>query len=326
LKAFEEREAKKQKMVTESSSPVEEVRPLVAFKSCLENFGCLEYIENFEFDAKSEKGMISKRQRMMNFPKYLLVQLGRYVVTPGEWVAKKLDAEVDVPEIIDLNFLRANGPQIGECVFEEKNEEKVAEKVKIVPSEAIVSQLLEMGLNSNGSQKAALATNNLGAEAAMEWYFSHSNDPDFELPIDETEGKNEIEIDSNGIKELMSYGFQEKYVMAALKTNAGNQQKAAELLFNSMDNLESIVASSQETSKNKPPTSEEIYCELSDGDGKYQLVGFVSHIGKQICSGHYVAHIKRDGKWVIYDDTKVALSEATPFRHGYMYLYSRLDG
>ena len=51
----------------------------------------------------------------------------------------------------------------------------------------------------------------------------------------------------------------------------------------------------------------------------------VSHIGKNTGSGHYVAHIKRDGKWVIYNDEKVALSENPPLQHAYLYLFQRTD-
>ena len=59
------------------------------------------------------------------------------------------------------------------------------------------------------------------------------------------------------------------------------------------------------------------------GPGTYELVGFVSHIGKNTGSGHYVAHIKKDGRWVIFDDQKVALSAEPPLDLGYLYLYRR---
>ena len=51
----------------------------------------------------------------------------------------------------------------------------------------------------------------------------------------------------------------------------------------------------------------------------------ISHIGKNTGSGHYVAHIKRDGKWVIFNDEKVALSEHPPIQHAYLYLFQRSD-
>lgn len=60
---------------------------------------------------------------------------------------------------------------------------------------------------------------------------------------------------------------------------------------------------------------------MLDGPGKYELVAIVSHIGSNIACGHYVAHVKKDGLWYIFNDEKVALSERLPIGHGYMYLY-----
>ena len=56
----------------------------------------------------------------------------------------------------------------------------------------------------------------------------------------------------------------------------------------------------------------------------YTLVGFISHIGKNTGSGHYVAHVKKDGRWVIFDDQKVAASDSPPLDLGYVYMYRRL--
>ena len=46
-------------------------------------------------------------------------------------------------------------------------------------------------------------------------------------------------------------------------------------------------------------------------------------MGKQTGSGHYVAHVKKDGQWAIFDDEKVARSEKTPFEYGYVYCFKR---
>ena len=55
------------------------------------------------------------------------------------------------------------------------------------------------------------------------------------------------------------------------------------------------------------------------------MIGTVSHIGKHTGSGHYVAHMKRGDKWVIFNDEKVAYCEAPPLEHAYMYLFQRND-
>jgi len=89
------------------------------------------------------------------------------------------------------------------------------------------------------------------------------------------------------------------------------------------DDLDGAIAAlSKETSSS---TSTPPKVSLDDGEGKYSLVGMVSHIGKNTGSGHYVAHLKRGDKWVIFNDENVAISETPPFPHAYLYLYQRVD-
>ena len=64
---------------------------------------------------------------------------------------------------------------------------------------------------------------------------------------------------------------------------------------------------------------------LEDGEGAYELVAIVSHIGKTTAAGHYVAHVKRGGRWVFCNDRSVTLSQATPFGRGFLYFYRRKD-
>lgn len=64
---------------------------------------------------------------------------------------------------------------------------------------------------------------------------------------------------------------------------------------------------------------------LSDGPGQYELVGIVSHMGRNTACGHYVCHLKKKDKWVIYNDEKVAISESPPRDLAYMYLFRRKD-
>ncbi len=46
-------------------------------------------------------------------------------------------------------------------------------------------------------------------------------------------------------------------------------------------------------------------------------------MGTSTMVGHYVCHIFKDGRWVIFNDEKVAQSENTPKDLGYIYLYKR---
>ena len=57
---------------------------------------------------------------------------------------------------------------------------------------------------------------------------------------------------------------------------------------------------------------------------EYKLVAFISHMGTSTMVGHYVCHILKDNRWVIFNDEKVKLSEHPPMDLAYLYLYKRL--
>ena len=54
----------------------------------------------------------SKRVRFGSFPPYLLLQLRRYYVA-ADWTPRKMEVLVEVPDRLDLEHLRAHGPQVG---------------------------------------------------------------------------------------------------------------------------------------------------------------------------------------------------------------------
>lgn len=55
-------------------------------------------------------------------------------------------------------------------------------------------------------------------------------------------------------------------------------------------------------------------------------MALVSHIGTSTQCGHYVAHVYKDGRWVIFNDNKVGASIDPPKDMGYLYFFSRIDG
>ena len=89
------------------------------------------------------------------------------------------------------------------------------------------------------------------------------------------------------------------------------------LILNLGEDAEPVSGATQESST--ASTS------LSDGTPKYKLVAFISHMGTSTMVGHYVCHILKEGRWVIFNDEKVSLSEKTPKKLGYLYLYERVS-
>ena len=64
---------------------------------------------------------------------------------------------------------------------------------------------------------------------------------------------------------------------------------------------------------------------MFDSNTEYRLKAFISHMGTSTDVGHYVCHILRDGRWVIYNDEKVAESKTPPRDLAYVYLYERVE-
>ena len=58
-----------------------------------------------------------------------------------------------------------------------------------------------------------------------------------------------------------------------------------------------------------------------DKPGVYKLQSFITHLGASVHAGHYVAHVEKEGKWVYFNDAKVAHTTDAPFGKGYMYFF-----
>jgi len=66
---------------------------------------------------------------------------------------------------------------------------------------------------------------------------------------------------------------------------------------------------------------------------KYRLKAFISHKGRSVHSGHYVAHIRfalpsGEEEWVLFNDEKVVKADKESVddlkQHAYLYIYERL--
>lgn len=121
----------------------------------------------------------------------------------------------------------------------------------------------------------------------------------------------------------MSMGFSRAHAVRALSAADNNVEGAVDWALNTPEDtatLHTLVESlPQSASAQKSKTGH-----LRDGAGKYQLIAFISHIGNHPSSGHYVSHILKDGRWVIFNDEVVALSEHPPKDLAYLYLYKRI--
>ncbi|XP_022028512.1 ubiquitin carboxyl-terminal hydrolase 14 isoform X1 [Helianthus annuus] len=306
LEEFHKLKAQKEAEGKDISSD-EIVRPRVPLSDCLDSFSHPEEVQGFYSTALKARTTAIKTAGLTSFPDYLVLHMRKFVMETG-WVPKKLDVYIDVDDVIDISHMRSKGLQPGEELLPEDagGEE---ESTKLLPNEDIVSQLASMGFNHLHCQKAAINTSNAGVEEAMNWLLSHMDDPDIDAPI-RKEAKNEV--DPSKVATLVSFGFDEEIARKALKASGGDIEKATDWIFNPSAAADAATSSSVDAT-------------LSDGDGKYRLIGLVSHMGTSTQCGHYVAHVYKEGRWVIFNDNKVGVSKNPPKDMAYLYFYERIQ-
>ncbi|KAG7402064.1 Ubiquitin carboxyl-terminal hydrolase 13 [Phytophthora boehmeriae] len=313
----------------------ERVVPIVPFEACIEKTLAPELIDDFLSSATGKKGQAQKTVRFQTFPRYLLVQMRRFYVAE-DWTPKKLEVVVNVPENFSLSRFVSTGLVDGEEVLLDAPTATTMGESTVAAAdtadEVLVAQLVSMGFSENGCKRAAIATGNSNAEAAMEWIFSHMEDADFNdppAPANSEPQSHDEPVNVEHVSNLMAMGFAEAHVKCALKQTSNSPDRAAEWLFSHMDDLDGAVAQCESEAGataigTAGDTGSAKRLDIT-GVGDYSLVGFVSHVGKNTNSGHYVCHMKKDGRWIIFNDDKVAVSEEPPLGAGYLYLFRRAD-
>lgn len=294
----------------------EVVRPRVSLKDCLDCFSAPEEVHDFYSTALMARTTAIKTAGLTSFPDYLVLHMRKFVMEEG-WVPKKLDVYIDVPETIDISSMRSNGIQPGEELLPDSAAGDGEQSTKLLADNDIVAQLVSMGFSQLHCQKAAINTSNSGVEAAMDWLLNHMNDPDIDAPI--SEHVQNPAIDQSKVDTLVSFGFEDKLARKALKESGGDVEKATEWIFS---NPSANTASDMDATTSSGAAVDPL---LPDGGGRYKLLGFVSHIGTSTHCGHYVAHIYKDGRWVIFNDEKVGVSKNPPMDMGYLYFFERLE-
>ncbi|MCD7462884.1 ubiquitin-specific protease ubp14 [Datura stramonium] len=292
------------------------VRPRVSLKDCLDCFSAPEEVHDFYSTALMHKTTAIKTAGLTSFPDYLVLHMRKFVMEEG-WVPKKLDVYIDVPETLDISSMRSNGIQPGEELLPDSAAGDGEQSMKVLADEGIVAQLVSMGFNLLHCQKAAINTSNSGVEAAMDWLLTHMNDPDIDAPI--SKNLQNPDIDQSKVGMLVSFGFEEKLARKALTASGGDVEKATEWIFSNPD---AGTASDMDVTTSSGAAVDPL---MPDGGGRYRLLGFVSHIGTSTQCGHYVAHIHKDSRWVIFNDEKVGVSKNPPLDMGYLYFFERLE-
>uniref|UniRef100_A0A8B9MMI1 Ubiquitin carboxyl-terminal hydrolase n=1 Tax=Accipiter nisus TaxID=211598 RepID=A0A8B9MMI1_9AVES len=334
--------------------PPELVRAKIPFSACLQAFSEPNNVEDFWSSALQAKSAGVKTSRFASFPEYLVVQIKKF--TFGlDWIPKKLDVSVDMPDFLDISHLRARGLQPGEeelpdiappIIIPDDAKDRMTnhfvESLDI--DESSVMQLAEMGFPLEACRKAVYYTGNLGAEVAFNWIIAHMEEPDFAEPLvipafGEVASSGAAVFGAVGLDNqppeemvaiIISMGFQRNLAIQALKATNNNLERALEWIF-SHPELEEETEPALDMMDMENNANANILAEtgsegprIKDGSGRYELFGFISHMGTSTMSGHYVCHLKKEGRWVIYNDLRVCASERPPKDLGYIYFYHRI--
>ncbi|XP_008321015.1 ubiquitin carboxyl-terminal hydrolase 5 isoform X1 [Cynoglossus semilaevis] len=329
------------------------VRAQIPFTACMAALSEPEVLTDFWSSAVQAKTTATKTTRFASFPDHLVIQIKKF--TFGlDWVPKKLDVSIDVPDTLDLSALRATGQQPGEELLpevappplvtpdvevkgilgfhgNEEDDSLYSPLLSPVLDDATVSQLCEMGFPMEACRKAVYYTGNTGSDSAMNWIMSHIDDPDFSAPLvmpgcSSGPGTTPTEsISEEHLATIVSMGFSRDQATKALRATSNVLDRAVDWIFSHLDDLESMDVSeggrsAAESEGREPPPGPHV----RDGAGKYELIAFISHMGTSTMCGHYVCHIKKDQQWVIFNDQKVCASEKPPKDLGYLYFYRRV--
>lgn len=257
----------------------------------LRNFSDPEYVEFLCPNCKATKNAC-KSYSFLTFPKVLVLLVNRNICP--DWVPKKLECEVEIPTgVFPLNNF----------IFSDSGEDLLPDDKKKEPevNQFFLSQLLDMGITETQAKNALLKTNNAGVEIAAGWVFENLDNPELNKPIT-TESEPELEI-------LTGMGFSPAQAKYALKKCDGNTERAIDYLFSHPDEMQ----------------IDEGAIGVDTRDANYQLFSVVTHLGASVHAGHYVAHILKNGEWVLFNDAKVAVSSDPPLSKGYIYFFRLIE-
>ena len=154
-------------------------------------------------------------------------------------------------------------------------------------------------------------------------------EPDAGVPKAGT-AKPAVVVDEVALATVASMGIDYEAARWALQETNNNVERAIDWVFSHPEGPPAGAAAAPvappaaDASPVPRVNSKAAETKLTDGPGKYELFGLISHIGKAATSGHYVAHVKKDGQWLNFNDEKVALSQKPPKQFATMYFFRRV--
>jgi len=315
------KEKEKKEKVGETKDSKEEYAP-APFTKIFDNFASTNIITEWECPQCKKKTTAHQQTRLQTLPDILMVHLHRFVCP--DWQPIKLDMDVLVDLEYDLGKYRGKGIQQDERELPGSGGGSTANVLKADPN--IVSQLTGMGFSVPRSTRAALAVKNAGVNEASNWLFGNMDKDDLDNPLTPEElgeapksKPPSDDIPSELVASIESMGFETDRAKYALRQTKNNVERALDWLMSHMDDpLPNDPAPPTNTTSSDTKN-------VDTGSTNYRLVAVVTHRGKSTHSGHYVTHLLKEGKWILYNDNKVSLAEdPASVRKGYIYFFRRV--
>jgi ubiquitin carboxyl-terminal hydrolase 5/13 len=300
-------EFKEEEDLSINSKEVKKI-PLVKFESCLDNFQT-EFVSLNCPKCKSSS-TFQKNMYFKTWPKYLIVVMSRILL--DDWVPKKDISEIVFnSEVLDLSRFKL--PQLDPSM---KLEDEAQEEAPQFNQEAL-DQLQMMGFGENRAKRALLEKGN-NVEEATNWLFEKMDDPSLDEPLPTAKKQGGAAVSQEVIDMITMMGFTDAQARYALSQTNNDPERAADYLFNHPE-VDDLINQSE----NKKESNEQ-EMEIEDsGVYNYRIKTAVVHLGGNYSSGHYVCYVKKDGKWIYYNDSKVAESTDPAIGKGVLFLLER---
>jgi ubiquitin carboxyl-terminal hydrolase 5/13 len=292
------------------------VRHRIRLEDCFGRFFDVESIDDWFSPAANQKTTAYKSKRIAEFPKILTLSMLRFKTDLKAMKVIKIEDFVEVPDEIDLAQWRGQWLQPGEVEMKGGAEEK-----SLQLDEQVIQAIMSMGFPRVRAERAAFNNQGKSADAAVDWLFGHMDDADLDTPLPQLQkakAQEAVALSEENLQMLMSMGFSRQQSEKGLRNTQNNVERAIEWLFSHQDDMDT------ETGPAAAPARTSAAPTFAPTSSRYRLSAFITHMGHSVQSGHYVAHIKVNGKWYIYNDSRVAESQDPPREMAYIYFFERI--
>jgi ubiquitin carboxyl-terminal hydrolase 5/13 len=186
--------------------------------------------EKVELDCPTchKKTQFTKTQRMLNYPRYLIVIFERFVY---DWVPKKLETLFKFPiEGLDISILNREHSNAGEKVIEEDVLAEQEEEPQINQNQ--INSLIQEGVPELAAKHALLNTNHQ-LDMALMWFYENMENPVITKPVPKVKkgGVQQPKCNEEDVQTLISFGFTREQAEGSLIQHNGNTELAANYLF-----------------------------------------------------------------------------------------------